>query len=86
MLRTKSAIKSARQAETRRKRLQPFKSNVKTMMRKLSDAAKAGKKEEAMKLVPQVYKSIDMAAKKNLIHRNTAARKKSLVARLVAAK
>ncbi len=86
MPRTKSAIKSARQADERRTRLQPFKTHMKTMMRKITDAVKAGNKDEAVKLVPIVQKSIDMAAKKNLIHRKTADRKKSLVARLVAAK
>lgn len=85
MPRTKSASKSARQSVDRKERLQPFKTNMKTMIRKVMDAVKAGKKDEAAKLLPAVYKSIDMAAKKEIIHRNTAARKKSLVARVVAA-
>lgn len=85
MPRTKSASKSARQSVDRKERLQPFKTNMKTMIRKVMDAVKAGKKDEAAKLLPAVYKSIDMAAKKEIIHRNTAARKKSLVARMVAA-
>jgi small subunit ribosomal protein S20 len=85
MPRTKSASKSARQSVDRKARLQPFKTNMKTMIRKISDAVKDGKKDEAAKLLPAVYKSIDMAAKKEIIHHNTAARKKSLVARMVAA-
>jgi small subunit ribosomal protein S20 len=84
MPRTKSASKSARQSVDRKERLQPFKTNMKTMIRKISDAVKAGKKEDAVKLLPAVYKSIDMAAKKEIIHKNTAARKKSFVARMVA--
>lgn len=86
MPRTKSAIKSARQGSDRKTRLQPYRTHMKTMMRKISDATKAGKTDEAAKLLPSVYKSIDMAAKKNIIHRKSAARKKSLVARQVAAK
>jgi small subunit ribosomal protein S20 len=86
MPRTKSAIKSARQSVDRNVRLQPYKTQMKTMMRKISDAMKEGKKDEALKMLPQVYKSIDMAAKRNIIHSKTAARKKSLAARLVAAK
>lgn len=82
---TKSAVKRAKQAITRHTRLLPYKTIMKTMMKKLADATKAGKKDEAIKLLPQVYKSIDMAAKKNIIHVNTAARKKSLAARMVAA-
>ena len=85
MPRTKSTAKASRQSRDRRARLQPFKTNMKTMMRKLTDAAKAGKKDEAVKLLPAVYKSIDTAAKKQIIHKNTAARKKSLMARTVAA-
>lgn len=83
---TKSAIKRAKQSITRHARLQPYKTHMKTMVRKITDAVKEGKKEEAVKLLPQVYKSIDTAAKKNLIHRNTASRKKATMARLVAAK
>lgn len=83
---TESAIKRAKQNLVRRARLQPYKTQMKTMMRKLSDAVKAGKKDEAVKLLPQVYKSIDTAAKKHLIHSRTASRKKSLVARMVATK
>ncbi|HVW67130.1 MAG TPA: 30S ribosomal protein S20 [Candidatus Peribacteraceae bacterium] len=83
---TPSAIKRARQNLVRRERLQPYKTHMKTMMRKISDAVKAGKKDDAAKLLPQVYKSIDTAAKKNLIHSRTASRKKSLVARMVGAK
>ena len=86
MPRTQSAIKSSRQANERRARMQPYKTHMKTMMRKLSEAAQAGNKDEAAKMLPMVYKSIDMAAKKNLIHKKTAARKKSVVARMIAAK
>ncbi len=73
-----------RQAAKRRAARRPVSTYLKTMLRKVSDAAKAGKKDEVVKLLPQVYKSIDMAAKKHLIHQNNAARKKSLVARLAA--
>lgn len=83
---TKSATKRAKQSITRHKRLMPYKTIMKTMMRKFTDAVKEGNKDEVAKLMPQVYKSIDMAAKKSIIHKNTAARKKSLVARMVAAK
>lgn len=83
---TPSAVKRARQSIVRHKRLMPYKTIMKTMMRKFTEAVKEGKKEDAAALLPQVYKSIDMAAKKKIIHSNTAARKKSLAARMVAAK
>lgn len=81
---TESAIKRARQNKQRQKRLTPFKTNMKTMIRKIADAAKAGDKEGVKKLMPQVYKAIDMAAKKNIIHRKNADRKKASVAKLAA--
>ncbi len=56
------------------------------MIRKITDATKAGNKDEASKLLPQVYKAIDTASKKKIIHKKTADRRKSLVARMVAAK
>ena len=86
MPRTKSVAKRAKQSISRHQRLLPYKTNMKTMIRKITEAAKAGNKDEALKLLPQVHKSIDTAAKKQIIHANTAARKKSFVARLAAAK
>lgn len=52
----------------------------------MEDAAKAGKKDDAQKLLSETYKAIDMAAKLNIIHKRNAARKKSRMAHLVAAK
>ena len=83
---TSSAIKAARQTETRRKRRQPFKTQMKTMIRAVTDLVKDKKLEEARKILPKAYKAIDTAAKKNIIHRKNADRKKSLMARMVASK
>ena len=80
---TKSAIKSARQSEVRRAELQPYRTKLKTMSRKFMDLVKGGKKEDALKLLPQVFKTIDTAAKKNLIHKKNAARRKSGMSKLV---
>ncbi len=82
---TLSAIKRARQNLVRRERLQPYKTQMKTMMRKLIDAAKAGKRDEAKAMLARVYKAIDTAAKKHLIHPKNASHKKSRMARLLAA-
>ena len=79
----KSAIKRARQNIVRRERLLPYRTHMKTMVRSVADLVKEGKKSEAAAILPKVYKAIDTAMKKQIIHRNTAARKKSLVARLV---
>jgi small subunit ribosomal protein S20 len=82
----KSAIKRARQNTVRQNRRKPAKSLMKTMIKKMEDAVKAGKKDEAEKMLPETYKAIDMAAKINILHKNTAARKKSAMARLVSSK
>ncbi len=83
---TQSAIKRARQNTVRHARLLPYKTLMKTWMRKLTDAVKEGKKEEALKMLPMVHKSIDTASKKGVIHHKTADRKKSLASRMVATK
>lgn len=82
---TKSAVKAAKQSKVRQSRLLPYKTNMRTMMRKMRDTVAAGKKDEAAKLLPTVFKSIDMAAKKNIIHRRNADRKKASMAKLIAA-
>ncbi|MFA6038962.1 MAG: 30S ribosomal protein S20 [Candidatus Peribacteraceae bacterium] len=81
----KSAIKRARQNVVRRTRLLPYRTHLKTMVRKFMDLVKEGKKDEAAKLLPLVFKTIDISAKKNLLHRNTADRKKSRMSRMLAA-
>lgn len=60
------------------------KTRVKTYMKKILELSKSNN-EEAEKLLPTAYKVIDTAAKKNILHNKNAARKKSLLARTVAA-
>jgi small subunit ribosomal protein S20 len=81
---TKSAVKAAKQSKVRQTRLLPYKTQMRTLMRKMRDAIKDGKKDDAQKLLASVYKSIDMAAKKNIIHRRNADRKKASMAKLLA--
>ena len=54
---------------------------MKTEVKTLQKLVLAGKKEEAEKSLSGAYKAIDKAAKRGVIKKNTAARKKS---RLVA--
>ncbi len=82
----KSAIKHARQSALRRDRRLPYKTRMKTMLRKTRDLAKAGKMDEAKATLPMAFKAIDMAAKKRIIHHKNADRKKSGLARLFAKK
>lgn len=64
--------------------------NLKTLD-KVKKAAKQVKKlasskqiEEAKKALVEAYKALDKAAKKHVIHKNTASRKKSRLAKLLA--
>lgn len=79
----KSAIKRAKQNEVRRKRLLPYRTTMKTMIRRIVDLTKEGKKDEAAKYLAETFKAIDIAAKKNIIHPKNAARKKARVSRLI---
>lgn len=81
---TSAAIKSMRQSLTKREGRLPYKTRMKTVLRELTDLAKAGKREEAVKLLPVVFKVVDTAAKKHIVHWKNAAHKKSHAASLVA--
>ena len=77
----KSQIKRNRQNETRRQRNQAVKSELRTRERRVVEAVEAGEgADEALRLA---QKRIDMAASKGVLHKNTAARKKARLAKLV---
>jgi small subunit ribosomal protein S20 len=78
----KSAEKRHRQSEERRKRNKAVKSSVKTSAKKfvlLARKKDAGEAETALK---DMIKKIDSAARKGIIKKNAAARKKSRMQRL----
>ena len=79
-----SSIKRARQNLVRRARRQPFKSRLKSVVKTYLELIEEGKKEEAKKLLPTVMKVIDTSTKKQILHRNTAARQKSRLSKMVA--
>lgn len=70
-----------RQNVKRRARNYPVRSELKTLFKKGLLLIKEGKTDEAVKFLPKVYSIIDMACKKNILHPNNAARKKSRLAR-----
>ena len=61
----------------------PIRSEMKTMFKKVMKLAKDGNLEEAKKVLPLAYKVIDMAEKRNILHGNTAARRKSRMAKAI---
>lgn len=79
----KSAIKRAKQNAVRHARLLPYRTQLKTVIKKVLDLVKAGKKDEAAKMLPLAFKTIDIAAKKNILHRNTADRRKARLSKAV---
>lgn len=80
MANIKSSIKRIRIAKVKTLRNRMVKSTVKTFVRKFEDSIASGNMEEAKKLYPRVSHVIDKAAAKGVMHRNTAARKKSRLA------
>jgi small subunit ribosomal protein S20 len=80
---TKSAIKALRQNIKRRKINLKTTGKIKDAVRELKKTAVA-KPGEVQAILKKAYSAIDKAAKKRIIHKNTANRKKSRLAKLVA--
>ena len=70
----KSAIKRIRISEKQRERNRHYKSRLKTALRKVKEAQN---KEAAMEALTNAYSVIDKLVSKGIIHKNTAANKKS---------
>jgi small subunit ribosomal protein S20 len=71
------AIKRARQAEKSRQLNAGQRSNMRTAIKKVIAAIKAGDRDSAVKAYAAAVPVIDSAAGKGLIHANKAARHKS---------
>lgn len=77
----KSAIKRTRIIEKKTLRNNMIKSSYKTAVKKFEQAIEAGNVEEATTLFTEATKKIDQACTKGVIVKNTAARKKSNLAK-----
>ncbi len=80
----RTSIKELRKNQTRHMRNLDIKTDLKKTVKKFLVAAK-DQKSEAKDLLKTVYKKLDKAAKRNVMHKNTASRRKSRFAKLVAA-
>jgi len=78
-----SAEKRQRQSEKRRMRNKVIKSAVRTSIRKYSDAVKENNKEVAEATLKVLVREMDKAVTKGVLHRNTVARKKSRMYKLL---
>jgi small subunit ribosomal protein S20 len=83
MAHTESAKKNQRKALKRRALNVAASSRFRTAMKKVLAAVDAGDAATAQKLLPGAMQAIDKAAKRRVIHVNTAANKKSRLARSI---
>jgi len=81
---TKSAIKRMRQEEARRLRNRAVRSRIRTSV-KTARAAVGTPGVDPRAAVLEAIRALDKAVTKGVVHRNTAARKKSALARRLAA-
>lgn len=84
MANIKSAIKRNRQNEKRRLRNKAVRSEMRTRTKSAVSAVESGA-DDRDEQVRQAMKEIDVAARKGVIHKNEAARRKSRLAKKVAA-
>lgn len=83
MQRNPSAEKDARQNEKRRARNRAVRSHSRTLVKEFVTAVEAKQKGEAAKMFAELSSYLDNAVTKGVLHRNTVARKKSRMNRLL---
>lgn len=83
---TRSAKKNLRKSEKRRLRNRATMRSIKEQIKSLLDAVRGGNREEIQKQYNLTAKKLDKAAAKRILHPNTAARRKSRLARIIRAK
>jgi small subunit ribosomal protein S20 len=79
----KSALKRAQQSEIKRLRNKVVRTNVKSITKEVLSEIETQSKESAIKLLNKAKSVIDVAAKKGVLHKNTAARKISRLTRKI---
>ncbi|KJR98360.1 MAG: 30S ribosomal protein S20 [Peptococcaceae bacterium BRH_c4a] len=77
----KSAIKRVDVIRTRTLRNASLKSNLRTTIRKFDETLDGGSREDAQAKLQKALVTIDKAVTKGILHKNTAARKKSRLTR-----
>jgi len=84
MANTKQAKKRAEQSIRRRDRNRSVKTSTRGAVRTLRSAAETGKGEESAALLPKTASTLDVAVRKGVLHKKTASRLKSRVAKAAA--
>ena len=85
MAHSKQSKKRIRQNERARLRNKSTSTAMRTCCKRVLKAIEDGDKKAALEMLPLAIRRVDKAAKANVIHDNTAARKKSRMTRAVAA-
>ena len=80
----RTSIKELRKNHTRRMRNMDIKTDLKKTVKSFVSTASQDK-TKATDLLKELYKKMDKAAKRNVLHKKTAARRKSRFAKLLAA-
>ena len=80
---TKSAKKAIRQSARRKEQNVVYKDKIKEVVKKARALVLAKKMAEAKKLLPEIYKAFDKAAKTGVIKKNNASRHKSRLTKLI---
>ena len=83
MAHSKQSKKRVRQNEKRRELNKSKTTAMRTVCKKVLEAVSSGDQKAAQEILPTAIKRIDKCAKANVIHDNTAARKKSRMERAV---
>jgi small subunit ribosomal protein S20 len=74
---TTSAKKRLRLGEKRRARNRPLRTAARTAVRRARELIASGELDSATEAVRRAYRTLDRAAKRGVIQRNNAARRKS---------
>jgi len=79
----KSAWKELRKGKRRRQRNISVKSELRTLLRKLQNFIASAKKQDAFDAYKKLVSKLDKAASNKIIHKNTASRSKSRLAKKI---
>jgi small subunit ribosomal protein S20 len=80
-----SALKRARQTETRTERNKAVRSQLRSALREVRETIAGGNKEKAQASLRATIAAIDGSVNKGVLHKNTASRYKSRLSTRVAA-
>jgi small subunit ribosomal protein S20 len=78
-----SAKKAIRQSVRRKEQNIVYKDKIKTLVKDARALVSTKKIAEAKKLLPEIYRALDKAAKVGIIKKNNASRRKSRLTKLI---